>query len=129
MVATRCTSKGLQTLLLLLGVFLLLFGLSLVGPYLGDVQLGQHAVERHGADADVARDWIEHNAGPQHRYDCPDGRVRVVVAMGRAAWAVMVLDPIGPGEWAEVTAFTSADQGYIRGLIDPCSQWMNFAHP
>lgn len=93
-------------------------------PTIGTIELGSHAVQRHAAQAEVAREWIAANASPGHRYDCPDGRTRVVSPMPGGEWAVMVLE-----SGVEITSFVTADQAYISKMLEPCEQWMKFAHP
>jgi hypothetical protein len=111
------------------GVLLIVMALVIVGivisiPTLGRISLGNHAVERHADMAESAREWVNAHAGPGNRYDCPDGRVRVVVPMPGNRWAVMVVKG-----GVEITSFITKDQGYVKGMIDPCDQWMRFAHP
>lgn len=93
-------------------------------PYVGPVEVGHHAVQRHPTTVDRARKWVKDHAGPGNRWDCPDGRIRMICPTGACEWAVMVIESA-----KEVTAFITHDQGYIRGMEDPCRQWMHFAHP
>jgi len=117
-----CKRTGLGMLMVL---FVLAAGVVLLAiPSVGEVTLGSHAVEKHWDQAVEARQWISKHGGPFNRYDCPDGRTRVIVPMNGNRWAVMVVE-----SGIEVTSFITEDQGYVKGMIDPCKQWMNFAHP
>ena len=93
-------------------------------PTLGSIQLRPHAVQRHAADADRAREWISAHAGPGNRYDCGDGRTRIVLSMPSGEWAVMVLEA-----GVEITSFVTTSQDYVRKILEPCDQYMKFAHP
>lgn len=121
MEGARRGSSGVGVLLV---VALVIVGIVVSIPTLGSISLGSHAVERHADMAESAREWVNAHAGPGNRYDCPDGRVRVVVPMPHNQWAVMVIS-----KGVEITSFITKDQGYVRGMIDPCDQWMRFAHP
>jgi len=117
---TRSGLGLLAVLFLVAGVGVMLLAI----PSVGEVSLRPHAVEKHMDEAAQARQWIAKNGGPFNRYDCPDGRTRVIVPMNGRQWAVMVIE-----SGVEVTSFITGDQGYVKGMIDPCNQWMNFAHP
>lgn len=83
----------------------------------------RHAEERHGlAEAEEARQWVQSN-GQFCRWQCPDGRDRFACGMPGGRWAVVVLEGT-----AEVTAFITDDHGYIRSIIDPCSNPWRYSH-
>jgi len=69
-------------------------------PGLGDVLAGQHAEDRHGVEALQARLAIQ--SGGYNRYDCKDGRVRIVKQIARAAFAIVIVE-----SGTEVSAFIS----------------------
>ena len=93
-------------------------------PTVGQVELGKHAVEKHGNDAVLVRQWVANNAQPWHRWDCPDGRTRVVVPYDGHRWAVMVV--LGS---VEITSFLTDDQAYVTRMLDPCKPSVGYAHP
>ena len=69
-------------------------------PGLGDVLAGQHAEDRHGVEALQARLAIQ--SGGYNRYDCKDGRTRIVKQIARAAFAIVIVEG-----GVEVSAFIS----------------------
>ena len=69
-------------------------------PGLGDVLAGQHAEDRHGVEALQARLAIQ--SGGFNRYDCKDGRTRIVKQIARAAFAIVIVEG-----GVEVSAFIS----------------------
>ena len=83
-------------------------------PGIGEVETRPHALYRHGADAIVAR---EANMGndPGQRYDCPDGRTRIIKRIGQNKWAITVLD----GN-IEVTSFVASNKNHVDQMIDEC---------
>lgn len=93
-------------------------------PTVGDVTLSEHAVERHGQDAVIAREWTASHAEAYNRWDCPDGRTRLVTPFDKARWAVMVIL-----ERLEITSFLCDDQYYICWMLDPCKPYVPYAHP
>jgi hypothetical protein len=101
----------------------LLIIVLLLNTIWGDVQLGQHAAQKHQADAFMARQVIGHYGGPGNRWDCPDGRVRIVVRTA-ARWAVMVLE----GD-VEVTSFMTDSHDYVSNMIEDCDNPFRYSHP
>jgi hypothetical protein len=73
-----------------------------------------HAIARHGEDAATAHEWIS-QAGPGNRFDCPDGRTRIVVQIDGRHWALGVLDGT-----TEITAFITSDKNYARHQAERC---------
>jgi len=69
-------------------------------PGLGDAYAGHHAEERHGVEALAARLAIQ--GGGFNRYDCKDGRTRIVKQIARAAFAIVIVEG-----GLEVSAFIS----------------------
>jgi hypothetical protein len=65
-----------------------------------DVLAEQHAEDRHGVEALQARLAIQ--SGGYNRYDCKDGRVRIVKQIARAAFAIVIVEG-----GVEVSAFIS----------------------
>jgi hypothetical protein len=99
----------------------------------GDVQLGSHAAERHGSDAEAVRAHFAQQATRDEfwqRPPCKDGRHRFVDRMEDGRWAVWVLQQVGPMEWQEVTAFVTQDQGYVKDVLDRCGHgsWLGHAY-
>lgn len=90
----------------------------------GQTQVNRHAIERHGPDAIVAYAWTT-LFGKHHKWDCPDGRSRTVTRMYGNTWAVSVENAAGE----LITAFTSTDRDYVKGIIDPCHNHWHYAHP
>lgn len=119
MIATQRTGLSVWCILFLLGAMLLAYAL----PGLGEVETRPHAVQRHGEDAIIAREATQHS-GPGNRYDCKDGRTRIVTQINARRWAVSVLDGT-----VEVTAFTTEDREYIGRMLEDCSAQWRFLHP
>jgi len=69
-------------------------------PGLGDVLAGQHAEDRHGVEALQARLAIQ--SGGYQRFDCKDGRARIVKQLAQSAWAIVIIE-----DGIEVSAFVS----------------------
>jgi hypothetical protein len=80
-------------------------------PGLGDVLAGQHAQDRHGQRALVAR--LAMMSGGFQRFDCKDGRTRIVKQLARVACAIVIIE-----NGVEVSAFVSerTAQGIARAL-------------
>jgi hypothetical protein len=110
-------------LFILAGLFILAF--ALVFSLLADIQLGTHAVARHNSEAFLAREIIGNHGGPGNRWNCPDGRVRIVVRTV-SRWAVMVLE----GN-VEVTAFMTDSQDYVTRILEGCDNPQHYSngHP
>jgi len=69
-------------------------------PGLGDVLAGQHAEDRHGVEALQARLAIQ--SGGYQRYDCKDGRTRIIKQMAAHSCAIVIVEG-----GVEVSAFIS----------------------
>lgn len=69
-------------------------------PGLGDVLAGQHAEDRHGVEALQARLAIQ--SGGYNRYDCKDGRTRIIKQMAAHSCAIVIIEG-----GVEVSAFIS----------------------
>ena len=93
-------------------------------PTVGQVELGKHAVEKHGNDAVLVRQWVANNAQPWHRWDCPDGRTRIIVPHNTRGYAVMIM--LGSHEF---TSYFTDDQVYVTHLKEPCKPFVGVAHP
>jgi hypothetical protein len=91
-------------------------------PAMGNVQLGQHAVQRHGEIAVEARIYIQNYAGAQNRFDCPDGRTRIVVQMDHKHYAVMVVE-----NGVEVSTFITSKHSYAIKITRGCWGGTGFA--
>jgi hypothetical protein len=106
-----------------LGVGILFLAIVIQG--IGQIELGTHAVAKHNTDAFTARQVIGTYGGPGNRWDCPDGRVRIVVKTV-TRWAVMVLE----GD-VEVTAFMTDSQDYVTRMLEGCENREHYrnAHP
>jgi hypothetical protein len=68
-------------------------------PGLGDVLAGQHAQDRHGQRALIAR--LAMMTGGYQRYDCKDGRTRLIKQLAPKLFAVIIIEA-----GVEVSAFT-----------------------
>lgn len=110
--------------LLFVALAIVLVAAAIAVPSVGNVTLRAHANQRHGDDAVVVRQWVSTHAEPYHRWDCPDGRTRIVVPYDGHRWAVMVV----LGE-VEITSFLTDDQAYVTRMLDPCKPGVPFAHP
>ena len=120
---TQVQSSGAGCVLLAMAAIVIVAA-AIAIPTVGDVTLRGHAAQRHGNDAAIAREWISTHAEAYHRWDCPDGRTRVVVPYDGHRWAVMVV--LGS---VEITSFLTDDQAYVTRMIDPCKPGVGYAHP
>ena len=120
------------------GVFLMLMAAAvppegvMTAP-VGDVQLGSHAAERHGSDADDVRAHFAQQATQEsfwQRPPCKDGRHRFIGRLPDGRWAIWVLQQVGHMEYVEVTAFTTGDWNYVKGVSDDCGlgSWLGHAY-
>lgn len=90
-------------------------------PDVGPVETGDHAVQRHGAEAEKARAEIA--AGGGSHYDCNDGKEYIVKRLSDGRWALMV---VRGGR--EVTSFIT-DQSYIKGRLEDEGCSNGWSHP
>jgi len=70
-------------------------------PGIGPVICGEHAQERHGVEALQARSAIMTGGG--NRYDCGDGRQRILKQLGPKSVAIMIVE-----QGVEVSCFISS---------------------
>jgi hypothetical protein len=120
---TDVMGKGLVLLIVACG-FLMLISVNV--PDVGSVELGSHAVERHGNDALRAREAVT-NGSPGGHWKCDGDKEYMIRYVAEAhEWAVMIIR-----SGYEITSFTTTDQGYIKGVLeqDGCVQEWNFSHP
>lgn len=104
------TGSGAGVLMLFVAICILLAGFIVI-PRLGmNIRTNDHAVERHGDDALRARQLLE-QAGPGNKFDCPDGRIRIIVQVDARHWAMGVSDGMGI---EEITSFINSDRTYLR---------------
>jgi len=82
-----------------------------------------HAEERHGADANIAREIVQQR-GRFCKFNCTDGFERYVCKGPGGSWAVVVMQGL-----KEITAFMTTDGKYTSGIIDSCKPEWNVAHP
>lgn len=110
-------------------------------PGLGRVVWGQHATDRHGEDAIMARAAAV-AGGPGGLWRCHDRynggdkvyAIAQILERGsggvRERWALVVLVRMADGRWAEKTAFLTDAAGIRRVLErDGCQEMNRFAHP
>lgn len=121
---TIATNDSSLSKLILLGATAVAIALAIGVSPDGDVEVGRHALEGHGPDAITAYAWTT-LFGKFHKWDCPDGKIRTVVHMWKNRWAVRVESSSGN----TITAFTSTDRDYVKGMIDPCDNHWRYAHP
>mgnify|MGYP000392140179 CR=1 FL=1 len=109
-------SNNIWILLIVLVAFVLLAVVALP-----DIQLGTHAVLRHGNDAVLARQAVMASGGTCCR-PCADGRTRCICGLGDGRFAIQILEG-----GTEITAFI-ADRDYAKTVSDQCgpNPW---AHP
>ena len=134
--AKRCVMTASRSFFPLTGFFILLLAavalfLFLVSPTPTPsiwMPPNEHAVEKHGADAGAALQWIQGLSREKKefcKYECPDGRTRYACGMKGGNWAVVVYEGV-----RLITSFITDDQAYIKGSItDPCSNGWNYSHP
>jgi hypothetical protein len=95
----------------------MLLSVSLLGSWV--VQLRPHAVERHGMDAERARDFVL-SGGPGGRYKCGDNLYKVIEETDvPGEYAFSVLKDFGGGMLVELTSFTCSEE-YAKRQIEDC---------
>jgi len=112
--------------LILAGLVLGLAGLLLAQAVGTLPALNHHAVERHGAQAGQAWQYINGLDHAEHcRWSCSDGRDRYACAMGDGQWAIAVVEA---GQL--VTSFV-AGQDYAKSIVDRpgCTNPYHYSHP
>jgi len=101
-------------------------------PELGEVRVGTHADEKHGAEAErVRRFYAETVDIPAEFFGqppCSDGRHRLVVMNGEEEWMVWVIERVAPGLFIERTAFVLHDRAYVNAVRDKCGNGSWFGH-
>ena len=83
-----------------------------------------HAWVNHGlTDVGIVRSAMITKAAEDrtwwNRPPCKDGRYRYILELSDGRFALWVLEPVA-GRLREVTAFITADKGYLRGVRDSC---------
>lgn len=91
---------------------------------LRNVVPSQHALQKHGTDAEVALEWVRTFGKGWHRWDCRDGRTRWIVPMDDGRWAIAVFEGS-----VNITAFITGNKDYVLRIKEGCQQWQNVAHP
>lgn len=113
---------GVLILLLLSAIILGQAGavLELEVPGVGPVETGDHAVERHGSDAELVRSELAAGGAKQHR--CRDGKEYLTKRLSDGSYALMIVR-----DGQEVTSYI-ATLDYVRRHLqnDGCGGW---AHP
>ena len=90
-------------------------------PDVGPIETGDHATDRHGADAELVRSEIA--AGGGSHYNCNDGKEYIIKRLSDGRWALMV---VRGGQ--EVTSFIT-DQSYIKGRLEDENCSNGWSHP
>jgi hypothetical protein len=90
-------------------------------PDVGPIETGDHATDRHGADAELVRSEIA--AGGGSHYNCNDGKEYIIKRLSDGRWALMV---VRGGR--EVTSFIT-DQSYIKGRLEDENCSNGWSHP
>lgn len=90
-------------------------------PDVGPIETGDHATDRHGADAELVRSEIA--AGGGSHYNCNDGKEYIIKRLSDGRWALMV---VRGGR--EVTSFIT-DQSYIKGRLENEHCTNGWSHP
>ena len=95
-------------------------------PGIGEVELGEHAPRKHGADALAARDAAV-TSGPWGVYDCPDKLYKVTHRPGGRDCLVLIVSKAG---LREKTAF-AAKRDYVQRMLerDGCVHLYRDTHP
>jgi len=78
-------------------------------PGVGTVETGDHAVQRHGSDAELVRRELAAGGGRHHK--CKDGKEYITKRLDDGRYALMVLR-----NGYEVTSFI-ADYNYVDGKL------------
>jgi hypothetical protein len=90
-------------------------------PDVGPIETGDHATDRHGADAELVRREIA--AGGGSHYNCNDGKEYIIKRLSDGRWALMVVR-----DGREVTSFL-ADQDYVKGRLENENCSNGWSHP
>ena len=90
-------------------------------PDVGPIETGDHATDRHGADAELVRSEIATGGGSH--YNCDGGKEYIIKRLSDGRWAVMV---VRGGK--EITSFL-ADQDYVKGRLENEHCTNGWSHP
>jgi len=90
-------------------------------PDVGPIETGDHATDRHGADAELVRSEIA--AGGGSHYNCNDGKEYIIKRLSDGRWAMMV---VRGGR--EVTSFIT-DQAYVQSKLENDDCTNGWSHP
>lgn len=125
---TRRQGGGLGCLLCIAAIIALLILLGqeaavmeLEIPDVGSVETGDHAVQRHGSDAELVRRELAAGGGSQ--YDCKDGKQYIIKRLHDGRWALMVVR-----DGREVTSFITT-QSYIQSSLENDDCTNGWSHP
>ena len=93
-------------------------------PDVGPVILGDHAVQRHGSDAEAVREAVQ-TGGPGSHWQCRDGKEYIAKPLDGGGWGLMIIR-----NGYEVSSFPTTLE-YIQRVIeeDGCSNPWRYAHP
>lgn len=91
-------------------------------PNVGDVTLREHAVTRHGAEAEDVRAHLS-TGEPPHRWKCPNGKEYVYKYRGDGTVSLMVVQGC-----VERTAFQASANYLAEVLLDEHCQECNAYH-
>jgi len=94
---------------------------SIEVPGVGPIETGDHATDRHGADAELVRQEI--SAGGGNHYRCDGGKEYITKYLGNGKWALMVVK-----DGVEKTSFIT-DQSYIKGRLEDENCSNGWSHP
>lgn len=90
-------------------------------PDVGPIETGDHATDRHGADAELVRQEI--SAGGGNHYRCDGGKEYLTKYIGDGKWAMMVVK-----DGVEKTSFIT-DQSYLTGRLENENCSNGWSHP
>ena len=94
-------------------IILAVLGCILLGsieiPDVGTVEIGNHATDRHGSEAELVRSELAAGGGRHHK--CKDGKEYITKRLDDGRYALMVLR-----NGYEVTSFI-ADYNYVDGKL------------
>ena len=90
-------------------------------PDVGPIETGDHATDRHGADAELVRQEI--SAGGGNHYRCDGGKEYITKYLGNGKWALMVVK-----DGVEKTSFIT-DQSYLTGRLENENCTNGWSHP
>jgi hypothetical protein len=118
---SRSGGLGCVFWLILLGLGALILLGSIQVPDVGPIETGNHATDRHGADAELVRSEIATGGGSH--YNCDGGKEYIIKRLSDGRWAVMV---VRGGK--EITSFL-ADQDYVKGRLENEHCTNGWSHP